>query len=111
MNKLRRKEIYEIIRRLYALCTYLKENKEIDLISMLSDIIEDIDFIFSDEECYKDNIPENLQGGYRYEAAEEACDNLESAKDSLEDIDEDDSIEDIMNSIEEAIDYLNEASC
>ena len=47
----------------------------------------------AEEEEYRDNIPENLQGGERYEKAEAACDSLSAAVDG---------IEDILSSIEEA---------
>ena len=49
--------------------------------------------IMSEEEDYRDNMPENLQGSMKYDAAEEAIDNMQDAIDSLE----------------EAIDSLNEA--
>ena len=39
-----------------------------------------------EEEEYRDNIPENLQGSERYEKAEEACDTLSEAVDGLENI-------------------------
>jgi hypothetical protein len=48
----------------------------------------------AEEEEYRDNMPENLQGSERYETADTACDNLQSAIDSLE----------------EAFEYLNEAT-
>ena len=65
--------------------------------------------VFScDSGLYMDNIPENLQGGRRYSDAEDACDNLYSAIDSIED-----AISDV-NSMDEyiskAISYLNTAS-
>ncbi len=46
-----------------------------------------------EQEEYRDNMPENLQGSERYEKADEACDNLRGALDSLE----------------EAINYIEEA--
>ena len=42
--------------------------------------------IAADEQDYLDNIPENLQGSERYEAGENAVENLEDAIDWLEDI-------------------------
>lgn len=51
-----------------------------DNLEKLSAIIEEIK---DQEEEYRDNIPENLQGSERYEKAEAACDNLESALDAL----------------------------
>ena len=37
------------------------------------------------EEEYRDNMPENLQGSEKYERADEACSNLSDAYDSLQD--------------------------
>ena len=64
MNNTRRKAIEEIRDR-------------------LAEISDEIDEILGEEEEYRDNIPENLQGGERYERAEEAVSNLSSATDSL----------------------------
>lgn len=47
---------------------------------------KDIEDIAADEQDYLDNIPENLQGSERYEAGEEAVENLEAAIDWLDDI-------------------------
>lgn len=66
MNKARRKELEELYDIIY-------EAK--DRLEMLHD----------EEEKYRDNIPENLQGSERYERAEEAVDALDSAMSSLED--------------------------
>ncbi len=59
-------------------------------ISKLQDIIEelqqDIEDIAADEQDYLDNIPENFQGSERYEAGENAVENLEAAINWLEDI-------------------------
>lgn len=107
MNKLRRKEIDAVIDKLENVKTM--ENTE-EIISVLEDIVGDIQNIYDDEYDYMENIPENLQGSERYEKAEEACDNLESAIDTLECIDLSDDKETIESSIDEAIDYLNEAT-
>ena len=74
MNKARRKELEE----LYDIIYEAKERLE-----MLHD----------EEEEYRDNIPENLQGSERYERAEEAVDALDSA----------------MSSLEEALNYIETA--
>ena len=55
MNKARRKNIQDVVNQLE------------DLKSTLEDLQ-------GEEEEYRDNIPENLQGSERYEKAEEACD-------------------------------------
>lgn len=79
MNKERRKELRIIVSRLQV--ANLVDANEVDAIK------HDLESILYDEENYMDNIPENLQGGYRYEKAEEACDNLQCAIDMLEDDD------------------------
>ena len=56
----------------------------------LSEIRELLEGVKDEEECYLENIPENLQGSERYERAEEAVYNLEEA----------------ISSIEEAIEYM-----
>ena len=38
----------------------------------------------AEEEEYRDNMPENLQGSERYEAADAAVDNMSSAVDALD---------------------------
>ena len=50
--------------------------------------------IQTEEEEYRDNIPENFQSGERYEHIEEICESLSDAVSSLEDA---------TSSIEEAI--------
>lgn len=42
--------------------------------------------IQSEEEEYRDSIPENMQSGERYKRADEACDNLSDAVDNLEEV-------------------------
>ena len=61
MNKARRKNIQDVVNQLE------------DLKSTLEDLQ-------GEEEEYRDNIPENLQGSERYEKAEEACDTLSDTK-------------------------------
>lgn len=74
MNKKRRQCIDAVI---------LKINNLQDIIEELQQDIEDI---AADEQDYLDNIPENLQASERYEAGEEAVENLEAAIDWLDDI-------------------------
>lgn len=45
---------------------------------------EELDDIAREEEDYRDNMPESLRSGERYERSEEASSALESAHDSLE---------------------------
>ena len=66
MNKARRKTLAEIADQLEALKGELES-------------------ALSEEEEYRDNIPENLQGSERYERADEVCGNLAEAVSQLED--------------------------
>lgn len=79
MNKERRKELLAIINRLQSI--NLSDENEVDSVKC------DLESVLCDEEGYMDNIPENLQGGYRYAKAEEVCDNLQCAIDVLEEDD------------------------
>lgn len=88
MNKPRRKQIQDVIEKLSSL------QSEMEV------LIEEIESIQADEEEYRDNMPENLQGSERYERADTACDALESAKDSLEE--SKDNIDEVVSSLEEA---------
>lgn len=67
MNKVRRKRVDDVIAKLYELQ-------------------EELESIFDEESEYRDNIPENMQASERYENAETNCDNLESAKDCIDEI-------------------------
>lgn len=88
MNKIRRKNIQEVINKLTALSCELEN------------LVSDVESIQDEEIEYRDNMPENLQGSEKYEAADNACDSLESAKDALSDMK--DSIDEIVSSLEEA---------
>ena len=69
MNKARRKSLQEILDKVDELRSMLETLKD-------------------EEEEYRDNIPENLWGSERYEKADEAVDNLDSALDSFDEITE-----------------------
>ena len=97
MNKARRKEICNIIQKLNNFLSRADIDAAIDEIQMVLD----------EEECVMDNIPENLQNGYRYQESEEACDNLNDAISELEDIDDEYSEDDIQHAVNNAIQYLN----
>lgn len=64
-----------------------------DLYNIIADAKDNLDEVRDEEECYKDNMPENLQNSERYEKAEAAVDALENAICSLEEA---------LDSIEEA---------
>lgn len=65
MNKARRKALDEVISK-------IEEAKEL------------LETLQAEEEEYRDNMPENLQGSERYEAADAAVDNMSSAVDALD---------------------------
>jgi len=65
-----------------------------NIVSKLMDLQTEIEELRDTEQEVVDNTPENLQGSERYEIAEAAADNLDSA----------------ANSIDELIDYLNQAA-
>lgn len=65
MNKTRRKALDEVISK-------IEEAKEL------------LENLQAEEEEYRDNMPENLQGSERYEAADAAVDNMSSAVDALD---------------------------
>ena len=67
MNRIRRKQIADLVEKLYV-------------------IQSDLETIKDEEEEYRDNIPENLQTSERYEKADNACDCLDSALYSLEEL-------------------------
>lgn len=56
-----------------------------DIMDKLEELKADLEALKDEEEEYRDNMPDNLQGSERYELAENACDNLGSALDSLDD--------------------------
>ena len=65
MNKARRKALDEVI-------------------SKIEEAIELLENLQVEEEEYRDNMPENLKGSERYEAADAAVDNMSSAVDALD---------------------------
>lgn len=50
----------------------------------LADFRDCLDEIKDDEECYRDNMPENFRGSERYKKADEVCDSLDGAVRALE---------------------------
>ena len=91
MNKQRRRIIYEINTRLEAVQGEMES------------LLDDIQAVIDEETEYRDNIPENMQAGERYENADSACDSLQSAYDTLEGAK--DNLDDVRSSLEEATDY------
>lgn len=92
MNNDRRKELRNLANK-------LKSNTNQNDLEFIASIKNELESILYEEESYMDNVPENLQGGYRYQMAEDACDNIESAIDALNE-----------NELNEAIDYIYNAA-
>lgn len=88
MNKQRRKQISEVVSRV--------ESVQAELESLL----DDIQGIIDEETEYRDNIPENMQVGDRYEMADHACCELEAAHETLDNAK--DSLEEVVSSLESA---------
>ena len=103
MNKLRRKAIRNVIRKLNEIL----EGKNKISIEVFEDFIDEIQTILDEEETYFYNIPENLQNGARYEESENAIDKLEDAISDLEYIDVDCSKEETEKYILSAVNNLN----
>jgi len=76
MNNVRRKNIEKVI-------------------GMISDARSLLEELMSEEEEYRDNMPENLQGSERYEKADEACCSMEEAIGNMEDIES--SLEEVIS--------------
>ncbi len=66
MNKIRRKALNEVLAKIKEASGQLES-------------------IMNDEEEYRDNMPENLQGSERYDIADAACDAMQEALENLED--------------------------
>ena len=99
MNKSRRKELSDVIEELNKI-----QDKD-----DLYDCIMTLDSIKDDEQDYYDNIPENLQYSQRAEDSEEAIENLEEALDLLNDVYDEEEFNKNNESIQEAIDKIEEA--
>lgn len=102
MNNTRRKAIEQTIDRF---CSIRKKLEE--LVSEVESLKSDVEYIQWEEEEYRDNMPENLQGSERYDTADEACTNLSDAVDALDDmigaLDFDFDFDDVTTSLEEAM--------
>lgn len=99
MNKIRRKELSEVIRGLNII-----QDRD-DLYSW----INTLDNIKDDEQDYYNNVPENLQYSQRVEDSEAAIENLEEALDLLNEIYDMDEFDKNCDLIQEAIDKIEDA--
>lgn len=101
MNKARRASIDGIIKSL----TELKD--AIAALPSVGDLSTDIERLAEEEREYYDGMPENMQGGDKGTAANEAATNLEEAAEELEELGVDDlgdKIDDIIGKLENARD-------
>lgn len=55
-----------------------------EIIDKIADAKDALEILKDEEEEYRDNIPENLQGSEQYQTADEACDALYEAVSQLE---------------------------
>ena len=99
MNKVRRKELGDVIRDLGAL-----QDKD-----DLQSCINTLDYIKDDEQDYYDNIPENLQYSIRAEDSEKAIDCLDDALSYLNQVYEAAEFNKDSSLIQKAIDKIDDA--
>lgn len=71
-----------------------RRDKLSELMLKIESLSFELEALKDEEDEYRENMPENLQYGEKYEASETASDNMGSAIDSLN----------------EAMDYINEAT-
>ena len=57
-----------------------------NILSKVDLLKEELQSILNDEEEYKDNMPENLQGSEKFEKTESACEAMQEALDQLEEV-------------------------
>ena len=55
-----------------------------EIMDQIDELKTALEWLQEEEEEYRDNIPENMQGSERYEKADEACSNLYEAVSSME---------------------------
>ena len=99
MNKLRRKELGQVINGLNTI-----QDRD-----GLYSLINTLDNIKYDEESYYDNIPENLQYSQRAEDSEAAIENLEEALDLLNEVYDEEEFDVDNELIQQAIDKIEDA--
>ena len=100
MNKMRRRDLYNLIKELRCV------NDKHDLYSCIS-TLENIKL---DEEIYYDNIPENLQYSTRAYDSEEAINNMDDALDLLNEAHNEDDVDEQNSLISQAIDKIEDAT-
>lgn len=56
------------------------------IVDDLNDLRNTLVDVYDEEETYRDSIPENMQGGERYEKADETCENISDALNNLDEV-------------------------
>lgn len=98
MNKDRRKEIDALVEQLIPL-----QNKWEEIRSACDDLKSQVETIRDAEQEYYENMPENVQGGEKGEAAAEAVSRLDEAITALEVVDGwDDSVQEAITALGDA---------
>lgn len=98
----------------------VKEHAE-KAIDLITDGRTDLEYLKEEMEAWRDSIPENLQGGNKYEEVSAAVDALESAIDALTEefpeiefdpasSDFDSNIEDVLQALSTIVDELDDAA-
>lgn len=107
MNKQRRMALKKIIESLRKF--NIKTNGELsqEQIDELDTIKNDLEYVLSEEQYSLDNIPENLQGSYRYQQSESACDSIENAIEFISDAMDGDTEKNINEAIDNVYDAMN----
>lgn len=116
MNKDRRAQINklhgELSKRLAAFKAGFAEFGT-EFAEEFADLRNELDQIKSDEEEYRDNIPESMQGGEKYETADNAIAELESAYEKLDTFasifDNDDLGIEALSEMEECLSQIDNA--
>lgn len=106
MNKVRRKLILLIVKRLNKLICDTTEDRINITMQELESVISDLQDVLDEESDCMYNTPENLQGSERYKLSEEACDYMEDVIDELAGLCVDDDLDDIKTCIEESVEQL-----
>lgn len=101
MNKTRRKEINELYKRVELLKAAVENLPDAEELKGIADDLK------TEEEDYRDNMPESMQNGDKGSAASEAVDYLTTATDKLDEIDT--AITTLVDDLTEVMEALDNA--
>lgn len=109
MNNKRRKKIKKIIEMFYDINDIIKANKNDNSVEKLIECCYlDLLFIQNEEQDAFDNLSEGLQCSRRGEAIEKNAELLENCIDMIEDIEDENNLNEIVDTIDFVIDQLND---